>query len=94
MERPGGTKEYVCHVGHRLGLQSMTKDKTDVLERLMWTVVSQSEEFIDLLEQARQDFDPSVLGTLQGEVEARRQDVVTLRALLERRNGQSTRQLL
>lgn len=85
LEQQGGTKEYICHVGHRLGLQSMIADKTDVVERSMWTALAQSEELIDLLRQAEESFDPTVLGSLQEEIAMRRNDMKILRAALERR---------
>ena len=84
VEQLGGIKEYVCHVGHRLGLQSMISDKTDVVERSMWKALSQSEELIDLLEQAQNDLDSMVLGSVQSEIESRRRDLHTLRGVLER----------
>ncbi len=84
VEQQGGTKEYVCHVGHRLGLQSMIADKTDLVERRMWGALSQSEELVDLLEQAREGHDSAALGSLQEEIEARRDDMEKLRAVIER----------
>ena len=83
LEKLGAIREYVCHVGHRLGLQSMIADKTDVVERTMWTALSQSEELIDLLEQAREDA-PSKTNDIQAEIDLRRSDMETVRAVLER----------
>lgn len=91
IEQLGGTKEYVCHVGHRLGLQSMIADKTDVVERSMWTALAQSEELVDLLHQAQDSFDPAVLGSLQGEIASRRHDIDVLRAVLEKRKVDQSR---
>ena len=85
LAQSGETKEFICHVGHRLGLQSMIVDKTDVVERAMWKAMSQSEELIELLEQAQGGSDFSVLASLQSEIQFRRRDIETLRAVLERR---------
>lgn len=85
LEKMGGTHEYVCHVGHRLGLQSMISDKTDVVERSMWTALAQSEELIELLEQAEVTLEPAVLGSVQAEIASRRHDIEMLRAVLEKR---------
>ena len=84
VEQLGSLKEYVCHVGHRLGRQSMIADKTDVVERTMWTALAQSEELIDLLEQAQEDLEPSVLSSLQSEIDSRRRDMEIIRGVLER----------
>jgi two-component system chemotaxis response regulator CheB len=85
LEQPGDMKEYVCHVGHRLGLESMITDKTNVVERTMWKAVSQSEELIDLLEQSQGKAGPVSPESLQGEIASRRRDMETLRTVLERR---------
>ena len=92
LEQLGEIKEYVCHVGHRLGLRSMILDKTDVIERTMWKAVSQSEELIELLEQAQGDTESLLAGSLQSEIVSRRRDTETLRAVLERRRLSSIRQ--
>lgn len=89
VEQMGAIQEFVCHVGHRLGLQSMISDKTDVVERSMWTALAQSEELIGLLEQAQVSFDPVVLDSLQTEIASRRQDIDALRAVLERQKFNS-----
>ncbi len=84
VEQRGGTKEYVCHVGHRLGLQSMIADKTDVVERRMWAALSQSEELVELLQQSVEGLDASELDALKNEITARREDIETLRGVIER----------
>lgn len=89
LEQQGGTKEYICHVGHRLGLQSMIADKTDVVERSMWTALAQSEELIELLRQSEGSLDPAGPGTLQEEIATRLHDMETLRSVLERRRQAS-----
>lgn len=91
LEHLGGVREYVCHVGHRLGLQSMITDKADVVERTMWTAVAQSEELIELLEQAQKDSDPAALAVLRNEVASRRRDLETVRAVIERRKSVATK---
>ena len=84
LEQRGGTKEYVCHVGHRLGLQSMIADKTDVVERSMWTALSQSEELLELLQQSKEDLDPAARASLDAEIAGRREDMQRLRAVVQR----------
>lgn len=84
LEDRGTLMEYTCHVGHRLGLQSMICDKTDVVERSMWKVLSQSEELIELLQNSQVDADPAHRATLQAEIAARLHDMATIRAVLER----------
>ena len=84
LEKLGEIKEYVCHVGHRLGIQSMISDKADLVERAMWTALSQSEELVALLEQAQADGEPGFLAPEKTEIAARQADIVTLRAVLER----------
>ncbi|MBE7182040.1 MAG: chemotaxis protein CheB, partial [Terriglobus roseus] len=56
--RLGGLKEYSCHVGHRFGLKTMIAEKSSVVERSMWTALSQSEELSDLLEKELSEIDP------------------------------------
>lgn len=89
LEQQGGTKEYICHVGHRLGLQSMIADKTDVVERSMWTALAQSEELIELLRQSEGSLDPAGPRSLQDEIATRLHDMETLRSVLERRRQTS-----
>lgn len=86
VEQLGGIKEYVCHVGHRLGLQSMISDKTGMVERTMWSALAQSEELVALLEQAQVDSGAAPLGSLGAELALRRGDIETLRGVLERRS--------
>ena len=83
LEQHGEIKEYVCHVGHRLGLQSMIADKTDVIERTMWTALAQSEELLALLEQAQDDKQPTLLGSPETEIALRRGTIRKLREMLE-----------
>ena len=90
MEQLGGTKEYNCHVGHRLGLQSMIADKTEVVERRMWAVLSQSEELVALLREPADGLDPVALASLQEEILARRRDIETMRAVIERSKPDSS----
>ena len=85
MEQLGEIKEYVCHVGHRLGLQSMIADKTDVVERTMWKAMSQSEELIELLEIARDDMHPADRGQIDSEIDARRRGTEIIRRVIEKK---------
>ena len=84
MEQLGSMKEYVCHVGHRLGMQTMITHKTNVVERTTWGAIAQSEELVDLLQQAQEDGGADLLGSLQGEIALRRQNIDTLRKVVER----------
>jgi two-component system chemotaxis response regulator CheB len=90
VEQLGTIKEYICHVGHRLGIQSMISAKTDVVERTMWKALSQSEELIELLEQAQENASPPE--DLRSEIARRRRDMEGIRRLLQRNDLDAIRE--
>jgi two-component system, chemotaxis family, protein-glutamate methylesterase/glutaminase len=81
--RHGRLKEYCCHVGHRFGLKTMIAEKTGVVERAMWTALSQSEELSDLLQHALEDAEPEHVPAMQEELEQRKKEQQLLRTVLE-----------
>lgn len=76
--------EYQCHVGHRLGLKSMIAEKSGVVEKSVWTALAQSEELVQLLEEAAPHVDPDTAESLQEEITHRRGDHLILRRIIER----------
>jgi two-component system chemotaxis response regulator CheB len=78
--RMGSLREYRCHIGHRLGLQTMIAQKTSVVERALETALSQSEELTDLLHQALEEPSESS-AALEEEIARRRLEQETLRNL-------------
>ncbi len=83
MEQRGGTKEYLCHVGHRLGLQTMIAEKSSRVERAMWTALAQSEELLSLLHASEETVDVPAGRSMHREIEHRLRDMETLRSLLQ-----------
>jgi hypothetical protein len=53
--RMGEMREYQCHIGHRLSLQTMIAQKKSVIEQAMSKALAQSEELTELLERALQE---------------------------------------
>ncbi len=86
LEQHGSLKEYACHVGHRLGLQSMISEKIDVVERSMWSALAQSEELVALLEDTQDDEQPALMGSRASEIALHRGMMETLRDMLERKD--------
>jgi two-component system chemotaxis response regulator CheB len=82
--RVGQMIEYKCHVGHRLGLKSMISDKGRVVEKAVWTALSQSEELVELLELASPHVDRETAESLIEEINQRREDHTMLRRIVER----------
>lgn len=80
----GHLKEYRCHVGHRFGLKTMIAEKTGVVERSVWTALSQSEELSDLLQQALGDAEPEHALALEKELSQRKKQQEILRGMMER----------
>lgn len=76
--------EYQCHVGHRLGLKSMIAEKSGVVEKSVWTALAQSEELVELLEEATPHVDPANAESLLEEITQRREDHSVLRRIIER----------
>ncbi|KAA6456977.1 chemotaxis protein CheB [Acidobacteria bacterium AB60] len=56
--RMGRIREYRCHVGHRVGLQTMIVEKSRTIERLIEVALSQSEELLSLLHIAQNELGP------------------------------------
>lgn len=52
--RLGGLREYRCHTGHRLGLETMIAEKHKEVERALDIALSQSEELSTLLQTAHE----------------------------------------
>lgn len=84
LHRLGRLIEYTCHVGHRFGTKAMIAAKSQVVERAMWTALSQSEEVSNLLEQAASDRGGEATAALDEELARRRQEQELLRTLIER----------
>jgi two-component system chemotaxis response regulator CheB len=84
LHRLGKLVEYTCHVGHRIGLKTMIAEKSAKVERAIWTALSQSEELVDLLEQAEPDVDQGTASALTEEIDQRRNEQNSLRKLTER----------
>ncbi len=85
LEQHGVIKEYVCHVGHRLGLQSMISDKIDMVERTMWSALAQAEELVALLEETQEDAQPALMSTRESQIALHRGTMMTLREMLEKK---------
>lgn len=79
----GRLHEYICHVGHRFGLKTMIAEKSGVVERSIWTALSQSQELSDLLAEAQSEADPEVSANLAEEIERRKKEQSALRTLIE-----------
>ena len=75
--------EYRCHVGHRLGLKTMISEKMEVIERAISAALAQTQELLDLLDQARQQGDSVTVSSLDDEIRLRREQESRLRALLQ-----------
>lgn len=84
LHRLGKLIEYDCHVGHRFGLKTMIAEKSGKVERAIWSALAQSEELVDLLEQAKPTVDPETTQALSEEITERRKEQETLRQLIER----------
>jgi two-component system, chemotaxis family, protein-glutamate methylesterase/glutaminase len=84
----GGLREYRCHIGHRIGLQTMIAQKSSVVEHALGVALSQSEELSDLLERAYQSSSAEDRHTLEREIARRKIEQEALRGLTS-----STRQL-
>jgi two-component system chemotaxis response regulator CheB len=80
----GRIREYRCHVGHRLGLKTMIAEKSGVVERALWSALSQSEELSQLLEQAVPGVEEKSAPALKEEIDQRKKQQQLLRALMER----------
>lgn len=79
--RLGKLHEYRCHVGHRLGLETMIAEKSEVVERSIWTALSQCEELCALLEETLSEEGRSNRTALQQELADRHKEQEVLRAI-------------
>jgi hypothetical protein len=84
----GGLREYRCHTGHRIGLQTMIAQKRSVVEHALGVALSQSEKLSDLLERAYQSSSAEDRHALDREIARRKNEQEALRGLTS-----STRQL-
>lgn len=84
----GGLREYRCHIGHRIGLQTMIAQKSTVVEHALGVALSQSEELSDLLERFYQSSSAEDRHALDREIARRKNEQEALRGLTS-----STRQL-
>lgn len=89
LHRLGRLKEYTCHVGHRFSSKTMIAEKTEVVERAIWTALSQSEELSSLLEQAA-DADGEASTEIEQELARRRNEQEVLRSLIERTKAEAS----
>lgn len=83
--RHGLLYEYHCHIGHRFGLKTMIAEKTELVERMLSGANAQTEELIELLTRAQPSSDPAVSASIAQEIESCREQVRTLRQLMESR---------
>jgi two-component system, chemotaxis family, protein-glutamate methylesterase/glutaminase len=77
----GTLREYRCHTGHRLGLETMIEQKARNIERILEVALAQSEELSDLLERASENAEPKERERLAAERENRGREQSTLRGL-------------
>lgn len=84
LHRMGKLLEYNCHVGHRFGLKTMIAEKSRLVERIVWSALAQSEELVELLEQAQPGLEPENSAALEQEIARRKQEQAALRTLAER----------
>lgn len=85
----GQLKEFRCHVGHRFGLKTLIAEKSGVVERAISMALSQSEELLELLEQARTSLDEESSAQIHDEIAQGKKEQGTLRSLMERSVTQS-----
>lgn len=82
----GGLREYRCHIGHRFGSKSLIAEKWDVVETALNAALAQSEELTDLLENSLAELsDPDDRFEIRQEIDERRSEQETLRALVGNR---------
>lgn len=77
----GRIREYRCHIGHRLGLQTMIEQKSNLVEHALSIALSQSEELTDLLEKAHEESPNQDGHTLKQEIAKRKREQEALRNL-------------
>ena len=87
--RLGTLLEYRCHIGHRMGLQTMIAEKTRLVEHALDVALSQSEELTKLLHTALDESGHKSPESLHEEIAKRDEEQKALRALSGRRNEQA-----
>ena len=86
--RMGGLKEYRCHIGHRMGLQTMIAQKTGLIEHALDVALSQSEELAELLHHALEE-SPEWSESLRDEIARGRNVEEALRNLTGNYKGEA-----
>jgi two-component system chemotaxis response regulator CheB len=81
--RLGKLREFRCHTGHRLGLETMIAQKGSIVEHALEVALSQSEELTDLLESAIAESDSATTAELRRQILVRRQEQEALRRLTD-----------
>jgi two-component system, chemotaxis family, protein-glutamate methylesterase/glutaminase len=81
--RMGNLREYRCHIGHRIGLRTMIEQKSKNIERMLESARAQSEELSGLLRTAREDLGDQDQKALSEELERRKTQQDTLRAMVD-----------
>lgn len=89
--RMGSLREYRCHVGHRLGLQTMIEQKASNIERVLEMALAQSEELSSLLKTAVESGQGEDVEGLRKELERREREQEMLRALSGNARSESAR---
>lgn len=87
--RMGTLLEYRCHIGHRLGLQTMISEKTRLVEHALDIALSQSQELSDLLQTALDQSEYESPEDLRREITRRREEQKALRAISHRKSEQA-----
>lgn len=85
--RLGKLREFRCHIGHRIGLQTMIEEKNRVVEHALGNALSQSEELTNLLEEALEESDQKTSDAIIDEIQERKTEQRALRNLNEKRKG-------
>lgn len=78
-----GLREYRCHIGHRIGLQTMIAQKSNVVEHALGVALSQSEELTALLERAYEESPLEFQHKLDREIARRKREQEALRNLVD-----------
>jgi hypothetical protein len=78
----GGLREYRCHIGHRIGLQTMIARKRAIIEHALGIALAQSEELTDLLEESREELPSEEQYALKQEIVERREEEDVFRTLM------------
>lgn len=88
--RMGSLLEYRCHIGHRMGLQTMIAEKSRLVEHALEIALSQSEELGALLQTALKQSDEESADALHQQLAKRKGELQALRAISRnRKDGQA-----